>query len=148
MSTYDALADLPLTIEDYGLEERSRSLGSFERVTATIALRGGGETGLGEDVNYDPDDQRAALAAGPVLPLAGTWTVEEFSRHLEALDLSGGRGMAYDAAIAYRRWGYESAAVDLALRQAGRSFADAVGRTARPLKFVVSLRLGEPPSSA
>src|SRR5215213_4239029 len=136
MGTYDALAELPLTIDEYALEERSRAIGEFQRVTVTIALRGGGETGLGEDVNYDPDDQRAALAAGPVLPLAGTWTVEEFSRHLEALDLSGGRGMAY-----------ESAAVDLALRQAGRSFADAVGRSPRPLKFVVSLRLGEPPSS-
>src|SRR4051812_40039867 len=104
MATYDALADLPLTIEDYALEERSRSIGDFQRITVTIALRGRGETGLGEDVNYDPEDQRAVLAAGPVLPLAGTWTVEEFSRHLGAPDLTGGRGMAYGAGIAYRRW--------------------------------------------
>ena len=41
----------------------------------------------------------------------------------------------------YRRWAFESAALDLALRQAGRSLADVLGR-ARPLNFVVSMRLG------
>src|SRR5215213_9265771 len=124
MGTYDALAELPLTIDEYDLEERSRAAGKWERVTVTIALRGGGETGLGEDVNYDPGDQRAMLAAGPVLPLAGTWTVEEFSRHLEGLDLFGGAPPAYAAGAGYRRWAFESAAVDLALRQAGRSLGD------------------------
>ena len=38
----------------------------------------------------------------------------------------------------YRQWGFESAALDLALRQAGRSLADAVGREAQPVRFVVS----------
>ena len=42
--------------------------------------------------------------------------------------------------------GVESAALDLALRQAGRSLAEALGREPRPVTFVVSLRLGEPPS--
>jgi L-alanine-DL-glutamate epimerase-like enolase superfamily enzyme len=46
----------------------------------------------------------------------------------------------------YRRWAVESAAADLALRQAGTSLAEALGRTAEPIRFVVSLRLGEPPS--
>jgi hypothetical protein len=46
----------------------------------------------------------------------------------------------------YRRWAFESAALDLALRQAGLSLAEAVGREPRPLRFVVSLRLGEPSS--
>jgi hypothetical protein len=37
--------------------------------------------------------------------------------------------------------------LDLALRQAGQSLADAVGRTPAPVRFVVSIRLGEPSSS-
>jgi L-alanine-DL-glutamate epimerase-like enolase superfamily enzyme len=48
---------------------------------------------------------------------------------------------------AYRRWAYESAALDLALRQAGASLADVVGRDVRPLTFVVSGNLGDPPTS-
>src|SRR4029453_10845633 len=38
----------------------------------------------------------------------------------------------------YRRWGWESAALDLALRQSDRSPAAAIGREARPLRYVVS----------
>ncbi len=38
----------------------------------------------------------------------------------------------------YRPWGLESAALDLALRQAGRSLADALGREPQPVRFVVS----------
>jgi L-alanine-DL-glutamate epimerase-like enolase superfamily enzyme len=45
-----------------------------------------------------------------------------------------------------RRWAFESAALDLALRQAGRSLAQVLDRTARPVRFVASFRLGEPPS--
>jgi hypothetical protein len=44
----------------------------------------------------------------------------------------------------YRRWAFESAALDLALRQAERSLADAVGREPQPVRFVVSMRLAEP----
>ena len=48
----------------------------------------------------------------------------------------------------YRVWAYESAALDLALRQAGIPLHEALGREVRPLTFVVSLRLGEPASMA
>ncbi len=146
MPTYDALADLPLTIDGYGLQERSRTLAAFERVTVTVALAGAGETGYGEDVNYDAGDQRAMLAAGPSLPLTGTWTLDAFSRHLEGLDLFPGGDPVLAAGRDYRAWAYESAAADLALRQAGLSLGDVLERDARPLRFGVSLRLGEPPS--
>jgi hypothetical protein len=43
----------------------------------------------------------------------------------------------------HRRWAYESAALDLALRQAGRSLADALGRVPRPVTFVRSGRPDE-----
>ena len=41
----------------------------------------------------------------------------------------------------YRRWAFESAALDLALRQAGRSLGAALGLPYRPVRFVVSTRL-------
>jgi hypothetical protein len=46
----------------------------------------------------------------------------------------------------YRRWAYESAALDLALRQSGTSLAQALERDPRPVTYVVSMRLGNPPS--
>jgi hypothetical protein len=148
MTLYDALAQLPLEIDSYSLEERSRTISAeFERVTTTMHLHGGGEEGLGEDVTYGPDDQRAQLEAGPVLPLAGSWTIDSFSRHLDGLDLFGGAKPGMPAYLDYRRWAFESAAADLALRQAGRSLADVLGREPQPINFVVSLRLGDPPSA-
>src|SRR6185503_13604786 len=128
MALYDALADLPLRIDAYTLEGRSRTISAeFERVTTTIHLQGGGEEGLGEDVTYDPDQQRSQQARGPELPLAGDWTLDTFSQHLDTLDLFGGEEPSMPAFRHYRRWAFESAAADLALRQAGTSLAAALG---------------------
>ena len=52
-----------------------------------------------------------------------------------------------EASHDYRRWAFESAALDLALRQAGRSLAEAVGREPRPVTFVSSKRLADPQSA-
>ena len=82
-----------------------------------------------------------------MLPLAGSWTIDSFSRQLDGLDLFGGAEPGMPAFRDYRRWAFESAAADLALRQAGRSLADVLGREPQPIHFVVSLRLGEPPSA-
>src|SRR4051812_27900447 len=147
--TYDLLADLPVRIDDHRLEGRSRThLGTWTRHTTTFHLRGGGETGMGEDVTYDPDAQQRLQQAGPVLPLAGRWTLAGFSEHLGGLDLFGGAPPQYAASQDYRRWALESAALDLALRQAGRPLHEVLGREPRPLRFGVSLRLGDPPSIA
>ena len=147
MTTFEWVAELPLTIDDYALEPRERRISpEFERLTTTFHLQGAGEKGLGEDVTYSPEDQRAQQARGPYLPLAGTWTFASFCDHVGGLDLfpEGEPGMP--AFRLYRRWAIESAALDLALRQAGRSLADALGREESPIHFVVSLRLGSPPS--
>ena len=40
----------------------------------------------------------------------------------------------------YRRWAFESALLDLALRQAGSTLGEVVGREPAPLRFVVSTR--------
>jgi len=143
--TYDAVRDLPLTIEDYTLEGRERASDWFTRVTTTFHLQGAGEEGLGEDVTYGPEEQAAQLEAGPVLPLAGEWTLDAFSRHLDGLDLFPTGAPDQHAYLDYRRWALESAALDLALRQAGRSLHEVLGREPAPLRFGVSLRLGDPP---
>jgi L-alanine-DL-glutamate epimerase-like enolase superfamily enzyme len=147
MSLYDAVAALPLTIEGYGLQALSRTVSSgFERKTTVVVLHGGGEEGRGEDVTYEPEAHDAQQAAGPVLPLAGEWTFDSFSEHLATLDLFPGFEPAQPVYRSYRRWAFESAALDLALRQAKTSLHEALGRTPRPVTFVVSSRMGEPPT--
>jgi L-alanine-DL-glutamate epimerase-like enolase superfamily enzyme len=147
--TYDLIKDLPLRIERYELEPRSRPvLEVFTRHTTIYHVHGAGEEGVGEDVTYDPEDQQRQQAAGPVLELAGDWTIETFSAHLESLNLFPARPPSMPAYTDYRRWGLESAALDLALRQAGQPLHAVLGREPRPLRFGVSLRLGAPPSVA
>jgi L-alanine-DL-glutamate epimerase-like enolase superfamily enzyme len=144
--TYDLVADLPLEIDSYEFEGLERDVSSaFTRRTTVIHLRGAGEEGVGEDVTYSGEDQEAFQREGPTLPLAGSHTLDSFAQLLERLNLfPSGPGMP--AFSDYRRWGFESAALDLALRQAGRSLADALGRQPRPVTFVVSMRLGDPAS--
>ncbi|MDQ3677037.1 MAG: hypothetical protein M3401_09585 [Actinomycetota bacterium] len=145
-STYELVADLPVSIEDYELEGLRQDVSSdFERKTTVIRLRGRGEEGVGEDVVYDAVDHEIAQEAGPVLALAGDFTMRSFSEHLATLDLFP-EPPQRDVSPLYRTWGYESAALDLALRQAGKPLHAVLGREPQPLTFVVSLRLGEPPS--
>jgi L-alanine-DL-glutamate epimerase-like enolase superfamily enzyme len=143
------IADLPLEIEDYTLERLEKDVSSdFTRVSTVIRLHGGdGHEGLGEDVSYDAEDQLALQNAGPIQPLAGSWTLESFCDNLATLDLWP-EPARHDASVLYRVWAYESAALDLALRQAGIGLQQALGRSAQPLTFVVSLRLGEPATLA
>jgi hypothetical protein len=147
VGTYDAVADLPLTIESYALEPHELSFGAaFTRMTTVVRLHGAGVDGAGEDVTYDGLDHVALQTARTPLPLPGSYTLDSFSRRLDELDLWPSPPVT-ETSRQYRRWAFESAALDLALRQAGRSLADAVGRRLRPLRFVVSTRLG-PPGSA
>ena len=147
MSSYERVAGLPLKIEGYDLDGIVRTVSSgFERVTTVFRLRGGGEEGLGEDVTYDADAQRAQQQRGPVLDLAGEWTFASFSEHIGAMDTFGSEETVSPVFRSYRRWGFESAALDLALRQAGMSLAELLGRELAPVRFVVSSRMGEPPT--
>jgi len=147
-SLYARLADLPLDVEGYDLEPLSLQVGGgWTRRTTIVRLRGGGHEGVGEDVTYQEPDQLAFQQAGPALPLAGATTLDGFSRRLDGVDPFPGPPQDRSARL-YRRWAFESAALDLALRQAGRSLASALGRTPRPVRFVASLGLGDPPSAA
>ena len=144
MTTFDRIANLPLAIDGYDLDFLERNVSSgFLRKSTIITLRGGGEAGIGEDVSYDTEDHDAAEAAGTYLPLAGTWTLASFCDHVEALDLFS-LPPVREVSRRYRIWAYESAALDLALRQAGTSLHEHLGITPRPVRFVCSLRLADP----
>ncbi len=109
-------------------------------------LAGAGHEGRGEDVTYEAEAQEAQIAAGPVLALAGEHTFDSFSEQLGALDLFPGFTPQQDVYRRYRRWAFESAALDLALRQNDTSLHAIIGRDPQPITFVVSSRMGEPPT--
>jgi L-alanine-DL-glutamate epimerase-like enolase superfamily enzyme len=145
VSTWSRLADLPVQIEGYSLEGLQASVSSaFERKTTVIRLQGAGQEGLGEDVTYDGVDHDVMRAAGPSLPLAGEHTLASFGELLAGLDLFA-EPPQREVSVRYRTWAYESAALDLALRQAGSALHERLGRAPQPVRFVVSMRLGEPP---
>jgi len=148
VSLYDAVRELPLDIDEYELDLLSlQARPDFERKTTLVRLRGAGEEGVGEDVTYHGEEHDRLQERGPDLPLRGSWTLHTFAEHLATLPLFDAEP-AQHAYYDYRRWGFESAALDLALRQAGTSLGDAIGRTAQPVSFVVSGGLGDPPSTA
>ena len=147
MSTFDKLAGLSLEVDGYTLEGlRAEVSSGFERLSTVVHLTGGGAEGVGEDVVYDAEDQVALQEAGPVLDLAGRYSLGEFCERIDGLDLFPVEPQRGEVSRLYRRWTFHSAALDLALRQAGMPLHRALEREARPLTFVVSLRLGEPPS--
>jgi len=147
MSLYDRVRELPLLVESYALDPLELAVRpDFTRRTTVVRLQGSGEEGVGEDVTYDGDEHERQQARGPVLPLAGGWTLDSFSRHLATLQLFED-APAQHAYLDYRRWAFESAALDLALRQGGRSLGHVVGQEPRPVTFVASGGLGEPPTT-
>ena len=138
MSLYDErLARLDLTIEGYECVRHELAVPSgFTRVTTEIVLHGGGHVGRGEDVTYDAadhDDYPSALGLG--------WVGALHPLRRLAWQPLFAREPARPASRDYRRWAFESAALDLALRQAGLSLGEALGLPYRPVRFVVSTRL-------
>ncbi len=77
-----------------------------------------------------------------MLELAGEWTFDSFSEHLGTLDTFPGYTPEQPVYRSYRRWGLESAALDLALRQAGKSLHEVLGRDVQPVTFVDLLAHG------
>ncbi len=145
-SPWDRLSALPVLIESYELDRLSARLThDFERVTTRIRLLGGGVDGRGEDVSPFEGEENTLHVAGPVLPLAGEWTLGSLCERLAELD-QWPVPPEWDVARRWRNWAFESAALDLALNQAGRALHEVIGREPRPLRFVNSLGLGEPPT--
>jgi L-alanine-DL-glutamate epimerase-like enolase superfamily enzyme len=143
VSHWERLAELPLEVEGYTLEK----LEAPRRVTTQFRLAGGGLEGVGEDISSPDEHGHDSLhAAGPYLDLAGAWTLGSFVEHLATVDQWQPEPAQWEMALRWRNWAFESAALDLALRQAGMPLHEALGLELRPVTFVNSLGLGDPPS--
>jgi L-alanine-DL-glutamate epimerase-like enolase superfamily enzyme len=146
-ATYARVDSLPVVVERCELLPLVRDTTSgFTKVSIVVRLSGGGHIGEGEDITWDQIDQIEFLRGGEQLSwLHGTRTFDELSTLLGLANLFPVEPIR-DSSRLYRRWAFESAALDLALRQRGLSLEQAVGRPVRPVTFVASIRLGEPPS--
>lgn len=145
-SLWPRLADLPLVVESCEYERLHAVLANdFDRVTIHVRLIGAGADGLGEDVSLMEEDGTSLHEARPALGLEGEWTLATFSDHLATLDLFA-KPPEWEGALRFRRWAFESSALDLALRQAGRALHEVLELEPRPLRFVNSLGLGKQPS--
>ncbi|WP_255195092.1 hypothetical protein [Halorarius litoreus] len=138
MRHYEMVADLPLVVESLTLDRRERDTSSgFTRVTTTVELSGEGRVGRGEDVCYEAEDHDPY----PRPDLTGEYTFDGFSDALARVDLWPDGEPNQHHAPAMRRWAFESAALDLALKQQGMTLADAFDTDPDPVRFVVSTRL-------
>ena len=140
MSTYELVDSLPLEVESYELEGLTSEVSSgFTRRTTRSRSTGSGEEGVGEDVTYDAGRAGAAPARGPgPRPRRGAHDRLVLGAPRLARPLSRTARRRLDASARTTAAGrFESAALDLALRQAGRSLAEALGREAGPVRFVV-----------
>lgn len=133
------LAELPLFVGSCRYERLEPGPGFGEaRANRLVCLAGEGGEGLGEDITL-------FIAEAPELALAGTWTLGGFCEHLAGLE-QWAEPPEWNLAPGFRTWAYESAALDLALTQAGLALHEVLGREPRPVSFVNSLGLGYPPS--
>jgi hypothetical protein len=147
-SPWERLSALPLTIEGCAFERRAALMThGFTRVTTLVRLHGAGAEGLSEDVSPFESEDDALHVTRPALPLAGEWTLGSFVAHLAGVD-QWPVPARWEPMARWRNWGFEAAALDLALNQAGRALHDVLGREPAPLRFVNSLGLGDPPSFA
>ena len=128
MSTYDAVKDLPLEIDGYELGPLEQEVAANSRSSAPSSCSAAAaQWGRGEEVDYDPARAGALPGAPRRAAVRRPHTLDSFSL------LQAGQ-------TEYRRWAFESAALDLALRQAGLSLGRGARRPMQPLRFVVSTR--------
>ena len=144
---YDHVADLELRVDEYDLEQHERDTSSgFTRTTTVVSLHGDGETGQGEDVTYDNEAHYTLDDSSEEFPVTGEYTLDEFSEQISDVDLFVGNEPNQSIFRNYRQWAFGSAALDLALKQAGATLADRLDREYDPVRFVVSTRLQDPPT--
>lgn len=131
-----ALARLTVRVDDVRVDGRRTALPSYPggpRPTSIVCLAGGGACGRGEHVGWaDAAHARFAAVAGRLA--RGT--------HRLGAWCAAARAATEDP---YDRAALEAAAVDLALRQAGRTIFDLADAPPRPVRYVVSFgRLADP----
>src|SRR5436190_304570 len=126
-SLWPRLAELPLVVEGCEFDRLHAVVGyDVERITTHVRLIGPGADGLGEDVSVLREDGTALHETRPALPLEGEWTLAGFCEQLAGLELWP-EPPEWAVLLRCRNWAFESAALDLALRQAGRSLHDVLG---------------------
>jgi hypothetical protein len=144
---YKRIGSLDVQIDDCNFEIQEQEVSSdFTRTTTVISLSGGGHTGRGEDVTYDSEPHYALVEDNPKPPVSGSHSFAEVSEQLAKADLFFQEEPDQDVFRNYRRWAFESAALDLALKQTGTDLATRLDRSYSPIRFVVSTRLGDPPT--
>ncbi len=143
---WEQVKDLAFEVADVTMDVSVMSVSpEFERRTTTVHLRRefGGRSefgdGLGEDVTYDAREHEPHRF--PWLDLRGAWTLESLSAHLDEVDLFPNGEPALPAYRDYRRWAFESAALDYALKANGLNIANALEREPQPVRFVSSNRV-------
>lgn len=148
------LAALPISVEEAWLEPLElATAGGWTRQSTVLHLRGAAAAGRGEDITYSGDDQRAfrAMEVETLLRDAGmfrgTRTLADWCDAAAKRDwfLSEPE---QPVSRRYRRWAFESAALDLALRQNKVVLAELLGCQPAPMRFAVSAGMGAPSSVA
>lgn len=141
MSTFERVAELPVEIDSYVMEGLSiKPSPDFERLTTVIQMLSEGLAGNGEDITYEGLDAIALQDAGPVHDLSGPRTIGEFCDLVGSLDLFPSPPER-EVSRLYRRWAFESAALDLALKQSDTTLSRFLGMELKPLNFVASMGL-------
>jgi hypothetical protein len=80
-------------------------------------LHGNGEIGQGEGVTYDNEAHYTLHDSSEDFPVTGEYTIDEFSEQLSEVDLFLRKEPSQSIFRSYRRWAFESAALDLVLKQ-------------------------------
>jgi len=140
---YREIKSLPVTVEAVSFEGKriETEHRTFERTI--IRVRGEGATGFGEDVTRSIEAHEQLREDGLTLP-TGEWKIGTFSDALDAGSALSAQTVSRETPE-YLRWAIESAVLDLALKQSGRTLASELDRTYEPMAFVVSPHLGDPP---
>lgn len=151
MSTFEKVAGLPIKVEGYELRGLSFTTPDFERLSTLIVMFGPDAAGKrlegwGEDITYEALDQVALQDAGPTHDFTAAATFGDLCDLVGSLDLFP-TSPEREVSRLYRRWAFESAALDLALRQNDTNLPEALGREARPVTFVASTGLSGTPGS-
>lgn len=153
-SSWEDLAALPVSVEEAWLEPLELTTGSgWARRSTVIHVRGAGAAGRGEDITYSGEEQRAfqALEVEARLREAdlfdGTRTLADWCEAAAELDWFPSEP-EQPVSRRYRRWAFESAALDLALRQNRVVLAELFDRRPEPMRFAVSASMGTPASVA
>jgi len=135
----EALAALPLLVEDVDCEVGTVALPSFGgvRPTSVVTLRGRRTAGRGEHVGWTETAQHHFAAHARVAPRGG-WRLGEWAAAMREV-----------IAEPYDRAALEAAAIDLALHQGRTSLFELARMTPAPVRYVVSFgKVADPVSEA